>query len=91
MENKTEIYGYEIELHKCSVCGKHTHVSAFSAKSEKKAVTILIRFMKEHLNVCESYRGQKVELVVKLNQKTRKIEPRLIIYGTKTVDRKIII
>lgn len=91
METKTEIYGYEIQFKKCPLCGEDTDVSAFSAKSEKKAVTVLIRFMKEHLNVCESYYGQKVEIVVKLNQKTRGIEPGLITYGTKIVDRKIII
>jgi hypothetical protein len=91
MQNKTEIYGYEIELHKCSVCGDQTYVASFLAKSEKKAVTILIRFMKEHLSVCESYHGQKVELIVKLNKKTRNIRHRLITYGTKTINRKIII
>lgn len=91
METKTEIYGYEIELTKCPICDKHTDIKAFSAKSEKKVVTILIQFMKIHLKNCESYHGQKVELNVKLNQKTRNIAPRLMTYETKKVDRKIIV
>jgi hypothetical protein len=91
METKTEIYGYEIELTKCPICEKNTDIKAFSAKSEKKVVTILIQFMKSHLSTCKSYHGQKVELNVQLNQKTRNFAPRIMNYETKKVNRKIIV
>jgi hypothetical protein len=91
METKTEIYEYEIELTKCPICNSNTYIKAFSAKSEKKVVTILIQFMKTHLKNCESYHGQKVELNVKLNQKTRSFAPRIMTYETKKVGRKIIV
>lgn len=91
MDYKTEIYAYDIDLAQCPVCGSQTNIKVFSAKSEKKVVTMLIQFIKTHFKVCKQYKGQKVELSITLNQRTKNFSPTLMTYESKKVDRKIIV